>query len=444
MLTIIKPLVLFKQWWWKQKTTFQLGELKPSMPRFHLPLADLPDFVQQCPVAMRYYHGFQAIDWELFPERDLQRQYPQTPIPYATFAAAMLIKIDQNRRYMSDLRDYLLDHPALIWLLGFPLHLSATALYGFDADASLPTQRHLTQMLRKIPNDCFQFLLDESVCLLRDELQSVAPDFGQAISLDTKHILAWVKENNPKAYVPNRFDKNQQPAGDPDCKLGCKRRHNQHGSLEDAVSTPTSNPQPASQVEVAEYYWGYASGVVATKVPTWGEFVLAELTQPFDRSDVSYFQPLLDTTEKRLGFKPHFGAFDAAFDAFYVFEYFHQTDADWTQGFAAIPFSQRNPKHKLFNEDGHPLCDADLPMRLQYTFTCRTTLVEHQRAHYVCPFKGVTDALCPIQHARWNKGGCTHRIPTSIGARLRHQIDRDSELYKTIYQQRTATERINS
>ena len=31
---------------------------------------------------------------------------------------------------------------------------------------------------------------------------------------------------------------------------------------------------------MGEYYWGYGSGVVAIKVPDWGEFILAELTQP--------------------------------------------------------------------------------------------------------------------------------------------------------------------
>ncbi len=35
-------------------------------------------------------------------------------------------------------------------------------------------------------------------------------------------------------------------------------------------------------------------------------------------------------------------------------------------------------------------------------------------------------------------------IPTSIGARLRHALDRDSDLYKQLYRQRTAVERINS
>ena len=35
-------------------------------------------------------------------------------------------------------------------------------------------------------------------------------------------------------------------------------------------------------------------------------------------------------------------------------------------------------------------------------------------------------------------------MPISIGARLRHTLDRDSELYKQIFRQRTAVERINA
>jgi hypothetical protein len=40
--------------------------------------------------------------------------------------------------------------------------------------------------------------------------------------------------------------------------------------------------------------------------------------------------------------------------------------------------------------------------------------------------------------------GCTAMMPTSIGARLRYTLDRDSQPYKDIYRQRTAVERINS
>ena len=35
-------------------------------------------------------------------------------------------------------------------------------------------------------------------------------------------------------------------------------------------------------------------------------------------------------------------------------------------------------------------------------------------------------------------------LATSLGARIRHQLDRDSQAYKQVYKQRTAVERIFS
>ncbi len=35
-------------------------------------------------------------------------------------------------------------------------------------------------------------------------------------------------------------------------------------------------------------------------------------------------------------------------------------------------------------------------------------------------------------------------MPTSIGARVRYQLDRESEQFEDVYKQRTATERVNS
>lgn len=128
-------------------------------------------------------------------------------------------------------------------------------------------------MLRTMPNHVLQCLLVESVRLIREELASLYVSTGDCISLDTKHILAWVKENNPKTYVPDRFNKHKQPVGDPDCKLGCKRKHNRQ-TVE--PPTPTKDPVPASTVAVGEFYWGYGSGIIVVKVPEGGEFVLAK------------------------------------------------------------------------------------------------------------------------------------------------------------------------
>ena len=216
--------------------------------------------------------------------------------------------------------------------------------------------------------------------------------------------MAWVRENNPKAYVENRYDKTQQPAGDPDCKLGCKRRHNRRkaGSEPETPATPKKNPIPAKDRTVGEFYWGYGSGVVVVKVPGWGEFVLAEMTQTFDRPDVSYFFPLMLQTEQRLGFCPRFGTFDSGFDAWYVYAYFHR-DED-PGAFAAVPFGEKGgykAKGRQFSPEGLPLCAAGKPMPLKLTFTDRTrSIIEHERGKYACPllFPQPTGQTCPIEH----------------------------------------------
>jgi len=405
----------------------------------------LPRFVRESPVAMRYLRLLGPLDWSRLPEREMETDWGNPAVPFAAFGAACLVKLDQPLVYMSNLRDYLVEHPALVWVLGFPLVPSHHYPWGFDADASLPTARHLTRMLRTTPNAVSQYLLDETVRLLQAELSTEVTDFGQAVSLDTKHILAWVRENNPKDYVTDRYDKDKQPAGDPDCRLGCKRRRNQRASSQEPPPTPADNPVPAT-ISVGEYYWGYASGVVTTKIADWGEFILAELTLPFDQPDVAYFYPLMAEAERRLGFRPRFGAFDAAFDAFYIYEYFHQVGQPIEAGFAAVPLSERGGQHRLFDAHGLPLCQAGLAMPLRHTFICCTTLFEHERGRHVCPlrFPQLIASVCPVHHKNWPKGGCITTLPTSIGARIRYQLDRDSIIYEHVYKQRTATERINS
>ncbi len=414
-----------------------------------MPIRCLPRFVQECPVALKYVDLLGRLDWGRFPDRPDQRfALDIPPLSHVCLAAAYLVKIEEHLVYIADLRAYLVEHPALIWVLGFPLQSSAKYPWGFDADASLPTHRHLSRMLRDMPNASLQFLLDETVRLIQDELSSELGAgclFGDCVSVDTKHIIAWVKENNPKQFIEGkRYDKTQQPAGDPDCKLGCKRKYNQRKKAEsvEALPTPTKDAQPAKHVKADEYYWGYGSGVVGTKIPEWGEFALAELTQTFDQADVSYFQPLMQQVERRLGRKPSYGAFDAAFDAFYVYEYF-----DPQKGFAAVPFVERGGAHQReFAEDGSPKCSAGLPMRLRYTFWCKTTLIPHERARYVCPlyYPEQSASTCPVNNEHWAKKGCVTTIAASLGARLRYQIDRSSQQFKDILKQRTATERINS
>ena len=305
----------------------------PSPPPLERPhLADLaqadyplPAFVRACPVAQKYRDLLGALDWANFPERPANRAWPGSPPhPRAPFVAAYLVKLHEGKTYMSDLREFLLEHPALVWLLGFDLVADPTAAHGFDLAASVPSRKQFGRVLRDLDNAAGQFLLTSTVQLIAEHLPPEVR-FGEHISLDTKHIVAWVKENNPKAYVKesDRLNKHRQPKGDRTCKLGCKKRRNDAPGPElsaAAQPAPVSpvNHRPTNFSHLDVYYWGYASGLVATKVPGYGEFVLAELTQTFDQADISYFFPLMTATAQRLGRPPRFGALDAAFDAFYV------------------------------------------------------------------------------------------------------------------------------
>jgi hypothetical protein len=388
------------------------------------------------------------LDWAHFPERPTDRPWPgRAPARRAPFVAAYLVKLHEGKPSMGQLRRFLVEHPALVWLLGFPLVPDPTAPQGFDVAASVPTRRQFNRVLRELPNAALQFLLDSTVATIR---ASLAPEqqatFGDVVAGDTKAILAWVQENNPKAYIKEgRFDKTKQPRGDPDCKLGVKQRRNTAPAeaATDDPATPTRDPQAASQLQIGvDILWGYASGVVATKIPDVGEVVLAERTRPFNESDISYFFPLMQAAERRLGRRPPFGAWDTAFDAFYVYEYFDQAG-----GFAAVPFGEGNHRgRRQFDPAGLPLCAAGLAMPLKFTYQHRTDLVPHERGKHVCPLLHPTPngTACPIADPHFAKGGCTTTIATSIGARIRHQLDRESEQYKQIFNQRTATERINS
>ncbi len=266
-----------------------------NWPRLAQPVGSLPAFVAECSVARRYLDLLGELDWAHFPERPTNRPWPGSPpAPRAPYVAAYLVKLNEGLKSMGKLRSYLVDHPALIWLLGFPLVADPQAAHGFNVERSVPLRRQLGRVLRDLDNAAAQFLLDGTVHLIRQALpDDLKAAFGDVISLDTKHVIAWVKENNPKAYVDERFDKTKQPKGDPDCRLGCKRRHN--------------------------------------------------------RGDASYLFPLLAQTERRLGRKPRFGALDKAYDAFYTYQYFFEAG-----GFAAVPLTEKGRPQNPFLQPRRP------------------------------------------------------------------------------------------
>lgn len=373
------------------------------------------------PVVADYRAFFSLLDWSIVSQWESQhcrRGRPAQPI--SAYLKAFLIRIREGFIYTSQLRAFLVKHPFLVLDLGFSLVLDFTQPYGFDVEQTLPTRFWLGEKLRQLDRGLLHDLLAGTVQALQEEI----PGLGEVVSFDVKHIYAWVQENNPRAYVEERFDKTRAHPGDPDCRLGVKRSSNQQ--------------QPdGSMTEKKEYLWGYGSGVAAATTPDYGDVVLAEFTQPFNESDVTFFRPLHHQASLALGIYPTHLAADAAYDAWYVYE-----AAARHGGIAAVPKNQHGHPDHHRDTDGVPFCEQGLRMAPRFLFQHSHG---YQAQRFGCPllFPTPTGETCPKLAS--NHGQGCHKDPNwELGGRMRVMLDRTSPLYHAVFIQRTACERINS
>jgi hypothetical protein len=213
---------------------------------------------EQDRVVGRYRQLFALFDWDVLPPRPAHVPGPH-PHPESAYIKAFLVKLCEGKAYVSQLRSYLVEHPLLVLEVGFTPVLDPAAPYGFDVQRTVPGERWLRHKQQTLCHEHLRLLLGRTVQALCDEI----PGLGETVAIDVKHIYAWVKENNPREFLPDRFHKEQQPKGDPDCRLGVKRSHNR----EQADGSTTASK---------ECLWGYGSGVVAATTPDYGDVVLAE------------------------------------------------------------------------------------------------------------------------------------------------------------------------
>jgi hypothetical protein len=366
------------------------------------------------PLVLRYRDFFALLDWTLVPERESQRPWPgRTPHPTSAYIKALVVKVGEHLPYITTLRAFLLEHPGLVVELGFLPVRDPTQPWGIDLDRTVPCARWLRHQQRTLDPHLLAALLADTVQTLSD----LVPDVGTTVAVDVKHIYAWVSENNPKASVPQRFDPTRQPRGDPDCRLGIKRRSNQAGA------TPT------------EYLWGYGTGLVSALTTLAGDVVLAEATAPFNRTDITYYAPLHAQAQQHLGVAPTNVAADAAFDAWHVYH-----SCAIRGGLAAIPLNDRGPRPQR-SPDGHPYCDHG------YVMTPTSPFVHedgYRAQHYRCPLRypHLTGEVCA--DARFAQGGCRKVVNIEAGGLMRLQLDRTAPAYLAVYRQRTSAERINA
>jgi hypothetical protein len=388
----------------------------------HFDQSTITTLLEHDPLVCDYRAFFALLDWSLVDQWHHQhhssRGRPSHSL--AAYLKAFLVRIREGLCYTTQVRRFLLKHPLLILELGFDLVPDASALYGFDPHATLPCEYWFRQQLRCLDSDLLQTLLQNTV----NDLMQEIPGLGETVAFDVKHLYAWVQENNPRAYVADRYDKTRIPAGDPDCKLGVKRSTNQE--------------QPdGSTKEKKEALWGYGSGVAAATTPDYGDVVLAEYTQPFNEGDVTYFRPLYQRTVLALGQYPTNITADAAFDAWYVYE-----QAARHGGIGALPLNQH--AHPVYQRtaDGIPICPHGIQMQPTFQFQ-HTNGYRAQR--FRCPLLVPQPVGEFCEHPQFAKGcGCVKDINWELGGKMRVSVDRTSPLYQGIYRQRTSCERINS
>ena len=182
-----------------------------------------PEWFTHDPVANHYQALFHLLDWSELDNPPEPSPKGRLPHPESAYIKAFLVMVEEKFCYITQLHRFLCDHPALIWLIGFRLVPSHISPYGFDVKKTVPCDRHLRRKLAQLNHHSLSELHRQTV----HQFQQMYPDLGAVISLDTKHIYAHVQENNPKQFVAHRYDPQTIPKGDPTCRLGLKRRHNQ-------------------------------------------------------------------------------------------------------------------------------------------------------------------------------------------------------------------------
>lgn len=391
----------------------------PSSSTFDQPT--LSRMLECDPTVQHYREFFARLDWRLIPSQDPDPHRPgRRPHPEAAYLKALLIKVSEKFDHCTDLRTYLLRHPLLVLELGFRPVLDVTKPYGFDVERTIPCERWLREKQRRLDRRVLQDLLAATV----HALQEAVPGLGETVAFDVKHLYAWVKENNPRVYVKDRFKKDQQPRGDPDCRVGVKRSTNQE--------------QPdGSTKEKKEYLWGYGTGIATCFVAGYGDVVLAEYTLPFNENDISFFFPFYIQTVAHLGHYPLNITADAAFDAWYVYQ-----TCVHRGGIAAIALNLHGHPESRRDHAGVPVCAKGLRMVPSFQFS-HTRGYTSQR--FLCPLLYPQPNAESCEHEQFKKEkGCVKDLNWELGGQMRVALNRDGPQYKVIYRQRTSAERINS
>jgi hypothetical protein len=277
----------------------------------------------------------------------------------------------------------------------------------------LPSYWTFDRFIRNTNNQVFKEVMKKQVVKLA-ELGIIDTSF---IGLDSTPVAANTSHNNPKSFRTNKFNKENQPKADKDCKLGVHTASNQHSEKK------------------YEFYCGYKNHVLVdciTGLPIY------ELTTTAEVADSTVALEILAKTNEFLPIRECSFIGDKGYDVKDIYN----TVKDDYEGECFIPINPRGTKNPKLLPIGNPICEAGLAMHRDGKFTEKG----NTRQKFCCPFKRTSHKYdCPIDHKSFIKGkntGCTKYITIPDDYRL--SINRDTIEFKSVYSLRTECERYNS
>jgi hypothetical protein len=284
---------------------------------------------------------------------------------------------------------------------------------GLNALKDLPSIERFSEMLRETDNAVFQAV---RLALVR-ALISEGVINGNVIALDSCSVVAPLRENNLKTGLGHRrFDKDRPPKGDPETGIGVR------------IHFPTEHKKEVT------YFWGYRNHTVSDAN---SELTLWEETHPANISEVRRAIPMLQAV-KELNLPVTFVTGDKEYDVEAILN-FIVTDLHAQPIVAHNPRSEDSVNHRI--EGGKVYCAANLPM----AHRGKVTSGGREYRQYGCPIHWLKTyqrqyLLCPIGHPKFlEQKGCNVLI--RLTPNIRTQIPYGTDLFKQVYNKRTAIER---
>lgn len=286
---------------------------------------------------------------------------------------------------------------------------------GFDISLPLPSYWTFDRFLKDFDHSILSSIMQSQVLSLAAK-GIIDTSF---IGLDSTPVSANTSQNNPKSFLSNKFQPDNQPKADKDCKLGVHTASNQ------------------TNEKKYEFYWGYKNHVLVDCI---SGLPIYEMTTTAEVADSTVALDILAGTHAFLPVTECTFLADKGYD---VKKIYNQVK-ELYDGECIIPLNKRNTKNPKLLPLGNPVCEAGLAMWKDGKFsdTGRT------RQKFCCPLKNSKNTDCPCHHKNFYNGkkhkGCTKYITIPDEDDLRLSIDRNSKHFKNNYSLRTECERYNS